>query len=344
VSVAAHLPIVDIGPLLNAPADPSALAETGAAIGRECRQTGFFGIIGHGVPHEAQTNLDRAARSFFALPEIVKAEIAMDRAGPAWRGWFPVGGELTAGRPDRKQGIYFGTEHPVDHPLVLASTPLHGANQFPTAIPELRPAVLDWLDRMRPVADAVLRGVAVGLGLDPGWFEATLTGDPTVLFRVFHYPPQSAGALDEWGVGEHTDYGLLTLLAQDASGGLEIRLRDGAWCSIAPEPDVLVCNLGDMLERLSGGRYRSTPHRVRNTTAHDRLSFPYFFDPSWDAIVPALIPSDELPTGGEPARWDGADVTAWEGSYGVYLTAKVAKVFPQLFEGQSGSSRGTISP
>ena len=146
-----------------------------------------------------------------------------------------------------------------------------------------------------------------------------------------------------WGVGEHTDYGLLTLLAQDSSGGLEIRLPDGSWRSATPEPGVLVCNLGDMLERLTGGRYRSTPHRVRNTTGRSRLSFPYFFDPSWDATVPAILTSGSA-TGHD--RWDGADVTEWDGSYGDYLTAKVAKVFPQLFAatGQSGSSSGTIKP
>jgi isopenicillin N synthase-like dioxygenase len=132
-----------------------------------------------------------------------------------------------------------------------------------------------------------------------------------------------------WGVGEHTDYGLLTLLAQDDLGGLQVRAVDGSWIDVDPTPGALVCNLGDMLERLTGGRYRSTPHRVRNTSDRGRLSFPYFFDPSWDATVPTL-PLDDAPL---PAagRWDGSDVTAWEGTYGDYLTAKVSKVFPQLF-------------
>jgi len=91
-----------------------------------------------------------------------------------------------------------------------------------------------------------------------------------------------------------------------------------------------VCNLGDMLERLTNGRYVSTPHRVRNASATGRLSFPYFFDPSWDATVPAL-PIAAEPAADERPRWDGADVTAWDGTYGDYLTAKVARVFPELF-------------
>ena len=251
----------------------------------------------------------------------------MANAGAAWRGWFPVGGELTSGVPDRKEGIYFGLEHPPDHPRVQTATPLHGANQFPTAPAELGPLVLEWLAAMRPVADAVMSGIALGLGLPANWFAERLTADPTILLRIFHYPPGHPTD-HEWGVGEHTDYGLLTLLAQDRHGGLQVQGLDGSWIDVDPEPGVLVCNLGDMLERLTAGRYRSTPHRVRNTSGESRLSFPYFFDPSWDATVPSLPIGAAGPAG---ERWDGADVLAWEGTYGDYLTAKVSKVFPALF-------------
>ncbi len=176
-------------------------------------------------------------------------------------------GELTSGRPDRKEGIYFGVEHAPDHPRVVTPTPLHGANQFPTRPPELRDAVLDWLTVLRPIADAVMQGLALGLGLPATWFEEGVTADPTILFRIFHYPPTSQESTDDgWGVGEHTDYGLLTLLAQDDRGGLQVKALDGSWIDVEPQPGVLVCNLGDMLERLTAGRYRSTPHRVRNTS------------------------------------------------------------------------------
>jgi isopenicillin N synthase-like dioxygenase len=215
---------------------------------------------------------------------------------------------------------------------VLAGVALHGQNQFPVG-GALRMAVLDWLDALRPVADAVMRAIALGLGLPAEWFEQHLTDDPTILFRIFHYPPEPPGAVSttQWGVGEHTDYGLLTLLAQDQLGGLEVRALDRSWIHVEPTPGAIVCNLGDMLERLTGGRYRSTPHRVRNTSGASRLSFPYFFDPSWDATVPAL-PLPAAHDHDRPERWDGGDVLAWEGTYGDYLTAKVAKVFPELFE------------
>ncbi|HZI44771.1 MAG TPA: 2OG-Fe(II) oxygenase family protein, partial [Ilumatobacter sp.] len=222
------------------------------------------------------------------------------------------------------------------HPRVLDGTPLHGINLFPPG--GLGPAVLDWLAALRPLADALMRGIAVGLGLPAEWFERHLTGDPTVLFRIFHYPalPDNADA-NEWGVGEHTDYGLLTLLAQDEHGGLQVRTPDGAWLDVPAEPGVLVCNIGDMLDRLTEGRYRSTPHRVRNLTGASRLSFPYFFDPSWDAEVTPLPLDGTPPADDADRRWDGTSVHAWTGRYGDYLTAKVARVFPELFAGLSAN-------
>ena len=124
-----------------------------------------------------------------------------------------------------------------------------------------------------------------------------------MLFRIFHYPPQPADD-DGWGVGEHTDYGLLTLLAQDANAGLQVR-TPGGWVDAPPIPGTFVCNIGDMLDRLTGGYYRSTPHRVRNLTGRERLSFPFFFDPDFTAEVPPLPGRPGSTTAAGP-RWDGA--------------------------------------
>ena len=130
-------------------------------------------------------------------------------------------------------------------------------------------------------------------------------------------------------MGEHTDYGLLTLLRQDDVGGLQVRVDEG-WIEAPPVPRSFVCNIGDMLDRMTGGLYRSTPHRVRlNASGRDRLSFPLFLDPSWDArIEPIRSPGID----DHAQRWDGASVHAFEGRYGDYVLAKVGKVFPQLRE------------
>jgi isopenicillin N synthase-like dioxygenase len=303
------------------------MAEVASGIRDACRDSGFFYVRGHGVPPSLLAQLDAASREFFALPDEVKMEIAMARGGRAWRGFFPVGAELTSGRPDLKEGLYFGTELDADDPRVRAGLPLHGRNLFPDQVPRLRSVVLDYLDRLTAVAQNVLRGVAVSLDLDGDYFAAGYTANPTVLFRIFHYPPQAPDA-DDWGVGEHTDYGLLTLLAQDGNAGLQVRTPRG-WVDAPPIADTFVCNIGDMLDRLTGGWYRSTPHRVRNLTGNERLSFPFFFDPDFTAEVPPLPGPARAGAGGEP-RWDGADLRAFTGTYGDYLLGKVAKVFPQL--------------
>ena len=297
------LPVIDISALVAG----DDAAETAAAIDLACREHGFFYVVGHGVDPDLQARLDRSARAFFALPDEVKAGITMERAGRAWRGWFPVGGELTSGRPDRKEGIYFGAESAPDDLKVRAGVPLHGANLFPEVPADLGPTVLAYLEAMTGLGHALARGLALALGHDAGWFDRHLTGDPLILFRIFHYPPDPAP--DEWGVGEHSDYGLLTLLLQDDNGGLEVRGPDGNWIDAPPVERSFVCNLGDMLEKTTEGRYRSTAHRVRNTSGRSRLSFPFFFDPGWDAVVP-----------GQP------------GTYGDYVLAKVARVFPDLHD------------
>jgi isopenicillin N synthase-like dioxygenase len=318
------------------PPTPEALAAAApaaAAIDAACRDVGFFTVVGHGIDPSSMAALDRSARAFFALPDTVKAAIAMEHGGRAWRGWFPLGGELTSGVPDQKEGIYFGTELPPTDPRVVAGLPLHGPNLFPVEPRDLRDAVLGHLEAMTLVGQAVLSGMAIALGLDPRWFVDHLTTDPIVLFRIFRYPPGEPAPADDgpgaWGVGEHTDYGLLTLLGQDGTPGLEVRTNEG-WVGVDARADRFVCNIGDMLDRLTGGRYRSTPHRVRNTSGAERLSFPVFLDPSWDAVVDRL-PIVDRPTDDDAAeRWDRTSVHGFAGTYGEYLLTKVAKVFPDL--------------
>lgn len=327
------LPIVDITALVGRAGAPDVTAAeraAAAAIDRACRDLGCFLISGHGVDPALLAALDRAARDFFARPDAEKAAIAMAAGGRAWRGWFPEGGELTAGRPDRKEGLYFGAELPADDPRVVAGTPLHGPNLFPVDPAALAPAVLAWIDAMTSLGHALVRGIAIGLELAPDWFDAHLTADPTVLFRIFRYPPHP-GDDDGWGVAEHTDYGLVTILAHDGTPGLQVRATGGGWIDVPAVDGTFVVNLGDMLERMTGGRYLSTPHRVRHGGGdRDRLSFPFFFDPGWDAEI--LPVPDAAPAGPvrEVERWDAASVHAWSGTYGDYLTAKVAKVFPAL--------------
>jgi len=301
--------------------------EAAQAIGRACRDTGFFYASGHGIDRTLLDRLERASRAFFDLPDCDKLAIAMHRGGRAWRGYFPVGGELTSGKPDLKEGIYFGTELGADDARVQRSVPLHGANLFPARPRALRHAVFDYMSACTRAAHAIAEGIALSLDLDADYFRRHYTADPTILFRIFHYPDASAD-FDGWGVGEHTDYGFLTLLAQDDAGGLQVKTAQG-WIDAPPIPDTLVCNIGDMLDRLTGGLYKSTPHRARNTSGRGRLSFPFFFDPGFDAQIRPL-PQAAFAADDRDSRWDQASVHDFHGTYGDYLLAKVSKVFPEL--------------
>src|SRR6476661_8686290 len=135
------LPVIDVSTLVGGPGPP--VREVARDIERACRDSGFFYVRGHGVPAGMVSRLDAASREFFRLPLADKMEIAMRYGGAAWRGYFPVGAELTSGRPDRKEGLYFGAELGTDDPRVRAGVPLHGPNLFPQQVPQLRAAVLD---------------------------------------------------------------------------------------------------------------------------------------------------------------------------------------------------------
>lgn len=205
---------------------------------------------------------------------------------------------------------------------------MHGDNQFPNE--EMRGLVLEWMARMSKLGRALLKGVALGLGLESDTFETTICRDPTEVFRILHYPPPPEDS-SGWGVGEHTDYGLITILAQDDCGGLEVKVKE-EWVSVpvSTEELVFVVNIGDMLDKLTQGRYLSNPHRVRNASGRHRLSYPFFVEPSWDAEVLAL-PLDQSPPP-VSKRWDDQDIHAWTGTYGEYLTKKYMVSFPDLFK------------
>lgn len=332
------LPVIDVSALVAEDrGNPAGRAAVARDIAAACRAHGFFYATGHGVDPALIARLDTLSRRFFALPEADKLRWRMALGGRAWRGYFVTGGELTSGRPDWKEGLYLGQELAQDDPRVRARTPLHGGNLLPDG-PGLEgygATILTYIEAVTQLGHRLLEGVALSLDLPADYFHARYTADPLVLFRIFNYPsrpPAHPGDVP-WGVGEHTDYGLLTLLYQDTTGGLQVKTPEG-WIDAAPLPGSFVVNIGDMLDRMTGGRYRSTPHRVlRNTTARDRISFPLFFDPNFEARVQRIDPlAGPEPENDSATRWDQANVHAFHGRYGDYLLNKVGKVFPQLVE------------
>lgn len=322
------LPVIDVSPLLGNNEDEwKATAQT---IGKACKEVGFFYVTGHGVSETLQLQLEELSHQFFKQDLAKKLEIKMAKGGRAWRGFFPVGQELTSNIPDIKEGIYFGEELSESHPLVIQKTPLHGPNLFPTELESFKSVVLQYMNEVTRLGHALMKGLSLSLGLPASYFNQHYTQNPLILFRIFHYPPTTATSENtmQWGVGEHTDYGVLTILKQDDNGGLQVKSKD-TWIDAHPIPNTFVCNIGDMLERMTKGLYVSTPHRVKNISQKSRLSFPLFFDPNFFSEVLPL-PIETQISSIQQQRWDNANVHEYQGTYGNYLMQKVSKVFPEL--------------
>ena len=118
----------------------------------------------------------------------------------------------------------------------------------------MRTTVLEWIDTMTKLSLRIMDGIALSLDLDENYFSKLFQPTPTPQFRFFHYPAQDEKLVSEtgsWGVGEHTDFGFLTVLKQDEVGGLEVKV-DGEWIPAPPIPGTFVCNMGDMLEKATG--------------------------------------------------------------------------------------------
>ena len=276
VAVHQALPVIDLsGPDLPAVA---------AAINAACTGPGFFYLRGHGVAEATIAAAVTEARRFFHLPQEVKART---RANLVHRGWHAAGGAVMAGatKPDLKEFFSIGLDLPEDHPVVLAGEKLRGPNQWPAEVPGLRPAMEAYFAAMSACGARLLGAVALSLGLAESFFAPHYTL-PLQRTQAIFYPPQPPDDTDGFGVAPHTDFGCITLLWQDDSGGLEVRERQtGDWIAAPPIPGTLVVNVGDLLGRWSNDRFASTPHRVVNRSGHERMSIATFYDPNFAAPI-----------------------------------------------------------
>ena len=279
------LPVIDLG-LLRDDAE-SGRQEVALALREVCAATGFFYVKNHGIDPLLQSALFAASRRFFAQPLEVKREVEMSGTDME-RGYEGIGAQTldAAIGPDRKESIFVGVDLPLDHPLVLAGTPHHGPNRWPS-LPGWREPVEAWFAAMERLARLLMNGIALSLDLPWGYFDFCLENHMSSL-RLLHYPPHpDADAAREAGCGAHTDWGAITVLAQDADG-LEIRHAAGHWVAAPALPETFIVNLGDMMARWTNDLYASTPHRVLNRSARDRYSAAFFFDPAFHTRVECL--------------------------------------------------------
>ena len=275
------VPIIDMSGLGGA--DPELRARTLGELARACRDVGFFGIVGHGIPQSLIADVFAASRTFFAQPEAVKLGLSGDMLATN-RGYVPMGGERLSADlpPDQKEAFNIALE--IDPDGLPAPWP---------DLPGWRATMVDYSAACHDLGRRLHRALAHTLGLDEDFFDASLEY-PAAVLRLLHYPGGGAGPSGP-GAGEHTDYGNITILATDGVAGLQVKDRSGHWNDVAGVEGGFVCNIGDCLMRWTNAVFVSTPHRVL-APATERYSIAFFLDPNPTArLEPILTPMAPTP-------------------------------------------------
>ena len=291
------IPVIDIAGLSSGRLE--ARRRVATEIGDACRRVGFFFITGHGVAPDLVESTFAAARTYFRQPVEAKRRLEMTPA-TANRGYAGFELErLNEESTDLKEAFNVGLDLRPDDPEILAKKPFRAVNLWPD-FPGWRETVLAYYVSCRRISETLHRGFALDLGIAEDFFDDK-TDRPIATLRLLHYPPAPAVPTGQFGAGEHTDYGTVTILATDGVAGLQVRRRDGGgWIDAPAVPGAFVCNIGDCLMRWTNDIYVSTPHRVV-PPARDRYSLAFFLDPNPDALVEVL---ESCRRPGEPLKYE----------------------------------------
>jgi isopenicillin N synthase-like dioxygenase len=305
------IPVIDLDGALR-PGGPRA-ADVARQFRAAAMSSGFFYAMGHGVPAAQLKAQFALTEALMGLPAETKERLSI-RHSPIMRGYEGMGEQTldASARPDLKESFYCGMRYSADHPYVLAGYQTYGPNQWPVELPHASDTCEAYIQAMLGLCRRLMQLMALSLDLQEDHFDSGCTS-PMVTLRMIRYPPHPSDADEHtFGAGAHTDWGALTVLAQDDCGGLEVQMPDGSWVEAPPVPGSLVVNLGDMVPRWTNGRYHSNPHRVRNrlSRGRPRYSIPFFFEPDYLARiepVPGTVRPGETPrfkpcTAGEHLR------------------------------------------
>lgn len=271
------IPVIDLTGIADG---GPALAAIGGQMLAAAEGIGFFYIHNHGIPGSLIDAVFDVSARFFAEPLARKQQVAVN-AGH--RGFIKVGEAKMASRarPDLKESFVWGLDQPDPDGIP--------DNRWPGFLPAMRQVLTDFFTTGSQVGWSMLRAFAAGLDIAPDTFVRTIDR-PISRGSILYYPPQSPDmGADQFGVSSHTDYGCLTLLYQDSTGGLQVQGRAGAWLTAHPIEGTFVVNVGDLLARWTNDRFRSTPHRVVNRSGHARYSTALFIDPNADTLIEPVI-------------------------------------------------------
>jgi len=283
--------------LKDADRDPEGFAHK---LGRSFEDYGFAVLADHGIPDELIQRAEAKAKAFFALPEEVKRKYLIPGGGGA-RGYTAFGVETAKGNDafDLKEFWHVGRELPPGHPFSDTMAP----NIWPAEVEGFKETFLELYGAFDEAGLKVLKAIARHLGIDEDYFIDTVRDGNSVM-RLLHYPPQDEPTGKHIRAGAHEDINTITLLLGAEEAGLQLLTKEGRWIDVSPRPGELVINIGDMLQRLTNGKLRSTSHRVINPAperaSKARYSMPFFLHFRPDFMIEAL-PSTVPP--GEQPKW-----------------------------------------
>jgi isopenicillin N synthase-like dioxygenase len=289
-----RIPTIDLAPWLSG--DPEARASIAATVDDALRSAGFLLVTGHGVDPALRSGIRDAARAFFRLPATAKEPYSVKVGG---RGWLGPGAEANAYAdgietpPDLKESWSFAADEPTGDPDTDAEW--FRPNVWPDEIPALQPLVTAYLAQMRALSDQLLELLGVALG-EPADFFTRHTTHPTWGFNINWYPGTDTVGTPEPGqfrIGPHTDFGTVTVLDRQAGkGGLQVFTDEGGWEDAPYDPEAFTINIGDLMARWTGDRWRSGRHRVlpppADVPAEELMSLVYFYECDTGTVVESV--------------------------------------------------------
>ena len=292
----AGIPTLDIQSFIGGnDADRRAFA---SQLGEAYETIGFAAIHGHGIPDELITQLYAESEAFFALPTDMKRRYARPETNNQ-RGFVSMGIEHAkdSEAADLKEFWQVGQPHPP-----VERDPAHfPSNESVAERPEFQATAVRTFEALEELGQTVLRAIALHLGVQENYFEPWVKGGNSIL-RAIHYPPITSEPDTAVRAGQHEDINLITLLVGASASGLEVLRNDNTWIPITALPEHIVVNVGDMLQRLTNHRLKSTTHRVVNPPRSEwnkpRFSMPFFCHPQPDMrldAMPHLVPFGEEP-------------------------------------------------
>ena len=276
-----RVPVVDLRDWNN----EATSARFARSFGEALREFGFVRVRGHQLSPEVIEGAYAASQEFFALSAEVKSSYIVEGSA-GQRGYTPFRAESAKDRelPDLKEFWHAGRELDPEHPLQA----VYAENVWPKEVSDFRSKIRSLYRSLDSCGDQLLAALAFYLDVGPETFSE-MTRDGDTVLRLLHYPALEDNTLLPGAVraAAHEDINLLTLLISSTSSGLELKLRDGTWLAVNPEPGEIVVDSGDMMSRITGGYIPATTHRVTNPEDHqsDRYSLPFFVHPRPDAML-----------------------------------------------------------